>query len=294
MARSYEAEDAGEGYFASISDLMVGILFIFLLMLAVFAINYADEDKDKKIAELQAQIKQKDQEIAGLVKERDQLRAGIKSLVDEVEKLTVGVQGERGRLEGVRRNLLVSLQGRLEARGVKVEIDDRQGILRLASDSLFEVNEDRFTAIGEQNAKALLEEMSALLPCYSRTSSVPVNCDKPEPIFETILIEGHTDTRPTQRRGGNWTLSTDRARAFMEMMGLTGTPLRELRNPDNQLLLGLAGYGDSRPRPGIPGADDRNRRIETRFLLTGQSESYAAQLRNLDTLISGLKSLYQP
>ncbi len=47
-----EPEDAHEGYFASISDLMVGILFIFLLMLAVFAINYADEDKDKEIARL--------------------------------------------------------------------------------------------------------------------------------------------------------------------------------------------------------------------------------------------------
>ena len=50
-----EPEDAHEGYFASISDLMVGILFIFLLMLAVFAINYATEDKDKRIDELERQ-----------------------------------------------------------------------------------------------------------------------------------------------------------------------------------------------------------------------------------------------
>lgn len=36
-------EPEGEGYFASVSDLMVGVLFVFLLMLTVFALNYREE-----------------------------------------------------------------------------------------------------------------------------------------------------------------------------------------------------------------------------------------------------------
>src|ERR1700730_6126060 len=94
-----EQEDAGEGYFASISDLMVGILFIFLLMLAVFAINYASEDKDqrirdleKQVAELTAELRDKDREILRLSNardeltvERDRLRNGLAELIKQLE-----------------------------------------------------------------------------------------------------------------------------------------------------------------------------------------------------------------
>ena len=43
-------EDGGEGYFASVSDLMVGILFIFLLMLTVFALNFHDAADKQQVA----------------------------------------------------------------------------------------------------------------------------------------------------------------------------------------------------------------------------------------------------
>lgn len=311
-----EPEDAHEGYFASISDLMVGILFVFLLMLAVFAISYADEDKDKEIARLtklvedltaerdrlRELLRTKDIEIDGLKKqvvlltdERDRLKAGITDLVRQLEGVRLGLRGEQGRLEGVRRDLLLSLQQAMEARGIKVEVDTGQGILRLSSDGLFLLNEDKFTPRGRENAEALLEEAARRLPCYAVSSTATVTCDRQQPIFETVLIEGHTDTSPTARPGGNWTLSTDRARAFLELMAGAIGSLRELRNGDDQLLLGLAGYGDSRPRPGIAGTDERNRRIEIRFLLSGQrEESLAGEIRRLDNLLSSLRSLAEP
>ncbi len=179
-----EPEDAHEGYFASISDLMVGILFIFLLMLAVFAISYADEDKDKEIARLtklvedltaerdrlRELLRTKDIEIDGLKKqvvlltdERDRLKAGIADLVRQLEGVRLGLRGEQGRLEGVRRDLLLSLQQAMEARGIKVEVDTGQGILRLSSDGLFFLNEDKFTPKGRENAEALLEEAARRL-----------------------------------------------------------------------------------------------------------------------------------
>ena len=102
-----EQEEAGEGYFASISDLMVGILFIFLLMLAVFAINYASEDKDqrirdleKQVAELTAELSDKDREILRLSNaaeelkiERDRLRNGLAELIKQLEGVTFSLQG---------------------------------------------------------------------------------------------------------------------------------------------------------------------------------------------------------
>ena len=52
MAAKGEASEVegGEGYFASISDLMVGILFVFLLMLTVFALNYRDAEQEQVVA----------------------------------------------------------------------------------------------------------------------------------------------------------------------------------------------------------------------------------------------------
>ena len=302
MIQSHEEpEDAGEGYFASISDLMVGILFIFLLMLAVFAINYANEDKDKEITRLTKLLEERDTEIEGLKKqvvaltsERDRLRNGISELVKQLEGVSIGLRGEQGRLEGVRRDLLFALQSNLKKRGVQVDVDAAQGILRLSSESLFELDKDEFTAKGRDNARALLEEMARLLPCYSKASSGMPECDVRQPIFETILIEGHTDTRPTDRRGGNWTLSTDRARAFLELMHGSAPVLNDLRNLDNQRLLGLAGYGESRTLRDVPGPDERNRRIETRFLLSGQRENLADRIKRLDDLLADLRSLAGP
>ena len=39
----------GDGYFASVSDLMVGILFVFLLMLTIFALNYRQAEQDQLV-----------------------------------------------------------------------------------------------------------------------------------------------------------------------------------------------------------------------------------------------------
>lgn len=314
MRSQAEIEDAGEGYFASISDLMVGILFIFLLMLAVFAINYATEDKDKTIDELRRQITeltierdylrellaQKDAELVALSRDlaqvsadRDRLREGLTALIRELEGVSIGLQDDQGSLERVRSELLFSLQKDLERKGVRVEVDAGQGILRLSSEGLFELDQARFTSSGLAEAKALIDEMGRLLPCYSKADQAPLIC-KNQPIFETVLIEGHTDTRRSNMEGGNWKLSTDRARAFLDLMAQSGSLLDQLKNDNDQLLLGLAGYGESRPLPHIDGTDHRNRRIEIRFLLSADRESLAKRIQGLDELVRNLRSLAAP
>ena len=49
MASQDTSDEDGEGYFASVSDLMVGILFVFLLMLTVFALNFREAEDQQKI-----------------------------------------------------------------------------------------------------------------------------------------------------------------------------------------------------------------------------------------------------
>ena len=56
MALRDPEEGGAEGYFASVSDLMVGILFVFLLMLSVFALNYRVAEHDQEVSRAQFDI----------------------------------------------------------------------------------------------------------------------------------------------------------------------------------------------------------------------------------------------
>ena len=298
--RTREHEEEAEGYFASISDLMVGILFIFLLMLTVFALNFADEDKDAEIRRLQAQLDQTVAERDRAAVERDQARVKLAKLDTELAELVARVgaieaeldtAGER--LRNARADLLQHIQANLAGRGVNVEVSAQQDVLRLPSEELFALGASTFTAHGQERITAVLDELGRLLPCYAaHADTAPSSCPAAaSPIFETVLIEGHTDALPAD----NWRLSTDRARAVLDMIQRQHAGLGALRNAVGQPMLGLAGYGDSRLLAGLPGDDARNRRIELRFMLSPAPEQEAQAVRTeLDVVKDRLAALRSP
>ncbi len=276
--RRHSHEEDAEGYFASISDLMVGILFIFLLMLTVFALNFADEDKDQEIRRLRVELDrttaQRDQARSRV----SSLESALASLISQVANIEADIDTARERLRKLRGALLKQLQQKLAARDVMVEISAQQDVLRLPSEEIFVLGSANLTPRGRERVSAVLDEMAHLLPCYATGASVAqtAGCTETAPIFETVLIEGHTDAIPAD----NWRLSTDRARAVLDMIQHQYAGLFSLRNPSGQPLLGLAGYGESRTLPEIAPTDPRNRRIELRFLLSSAQEQEAQALRN--------------
>jgi len=90
-----------------------------------------------------------------------------------------------------------------------------------------------------------------------------------------IYVEGHTDDKPvkapvTDYRAfctvydDNFTLSAARAReARLLLVGRAGGEAARR--------VIVAGYGDSQPLPGIDPSDERNRRVELRFVNAGES-----------------------
>ncbi len=309
-ARRPENDEAAEGYFASISDLMVGILFIFLLMLTVFALNFADEDKDEIIRRLtidrdaaRAQLARQASEIEQLGVEIGRLRATLAAftdrekrhneeldaIVNRVGQIESEVSTESRRMQELRSHLLAQIKKNLREKQIEVEISEQQDVLRLPSKEIFQLGTAAFTPPGREQMLVLLEEMARLMPCYAAGPST--GCDNASPIFETVLIEGHTDTLP----GENWRLSTERALAVRGLMVGPLSNLIDLRNQVGQPLLGLAGYGASRPLPQIAGNDPRNRRIEVRFLLSASREAELATLRaSLGQLRKRLEALQKP
>jgi flagellar motor protein MotB len=198
-------ESGGEGYFASVSDMMVGILFIFLLLLTVFAMNFreAEQEQKVKLAELieaqkratEAEGRARDSE---LVAQREAALAAVSKaenarfrslLFDAVAQLEKDIKDR----EAARGQLLISLQRSLSDKGVTVSIDPASGILRLPEDLLFKTGD---AAIGKESVarlQTLAKVLASTLPCYVHGSDTSGCAKVVAPILETVLVEGHTD-----------------------------------------------------------------------------------------------------
>src|SRR5437868_1191699 len=171
-------ESGGEGYFASVSDMMVGILFIFLLLLTVFALNFRDAEQEQKAkladlikAEKRATAAEDLANEAKLIARREAALAEARKaendrfrslLFDAVAQLERDIRDR----EAARGQLLVSLQQSLSNKGVTVSIDPASGILRLPEDLLFKTGD---AAIGKENLprlQTLAAVLATTLPCY--------------------------------------------------------------------------------------------------------------------------------
>lgn len=326
--RTVHEDEGGEGYFASVSDLMVGVLFVFLLMLTVFALNFREAEQAQMVererfeeavrqqeaarreaeaqarrateaqanADRQARIAQQEQENARREAERaveQQTRADQK----EAENLRLRelLQQAMSQLEkdiedrtAARDRLLASVERELVSRGVKVHVDQRSGVLRLSGDLLFGTGSAVLSPEARRTVQAVSEVMSRTLPCY--TSDFASNgCPNGEAVLETVLVEGHTDR---QRFGAldrlasqdqNDRLSAERSLSVFLEIRRSQPALDSLRNPAQQPLLGVSGYGERRPLAESPCAnrDDcaADRRIDLRFVLSARSSAELQKIR---------------
>lgn len=316
MASTVEFEvEGGEGYFASASDLMVGVLFVFLLMLTVFALNFRDAEekqmverqryeelrrelmvareearRQEEIALRETQNARRQQAIA--IREAASARRKEAENVALRELLTKAVAQLERDLENrqlLRHEMLRTLEDSLRERGVRVRIDTRTGVLRLSGDLLFETGKAAYREEARRTVELLAEVMGEVLPCYAgRTEGS--SCALPEPILETVLVEGHTDRQPyravsiaiSQER--NDALSTRRALAVFQTLRHTQPVLDTLLNGDGQPLLGVSGYGERRPLVEAQGDTlqefELNRRIDVRFVLTSRTSDEIERLRD--------------
>ena len=235
-----------ESYFASMTDIMVGLLFVFIIMLMTFALQYRDAEAVKK---------------------------------DEAEK----IQNADELADAERRHLLTDVERYLEERGVKVTVDLQQGVIRLPESVLFERGRAELDAGGQVAVADVAAALAAVLPCYS--AERPANCPGPRRAWlDALFVEGHTDNDPI-RAGSRYqdNLELSALRAVNTFRALTSPDLAELdierqeagmllaglRNRNNEPVLAFSGYGDQRPI--VDNADPvlkaQNRRIDLRFLM---------------------------
>lgn len=293
MGRRYRAEheEEEESFFVSMTDIMVGLLFIFILIIMFFAVqSRLDSEKIKYWKDIVVESEK------GNLKRRN------------LDRYLVGVGEQRADLLRWIKSLLID-QG-IES----VEIDVENGILRLPEGVLFKSGgyEIESSSPAEYAAKTLSAALLEVLPCSVMTNTgVPYRAyNKCKNVsfgnsrlayIEAIFLEGHTDNIPIKKGligapllSSNLKLSARRASNTFEEIIFHQPELIEFYAPissGNEPILAVSAYGETRPIGPNTTTRGRavNRRIDLRILMhkPQSTDAYDKLLEDVGVPLSG-------
>jgi chemotaxis protein MotB len=252
--------DDGNNYMMSVADVMSGLMFIFIITLAIFVVDFmvASKEHENKIQKL----------------------AQVLSKLDENALL--------------RAQMLRDMQSKLAELDVDVDVDQEHGVLRLNENAIrFTTGSSELNIDQLDRLRTVANVLSEILPCYGANPPAGGHC-LPETAakLDSVFIEGHTDNVPIGGRlaqiyEDNWALSASRAIYTYRQVVEAETMLGTMVNKSQQPVISVSGYGAGRPVPGhehtVATNDPINRRIDFRFIMTPPSftETQAALKGNL-------------
>jgi flagellar motor protein MotB len=246
-------EEHEESYFVSMTDLMVGLLFIFITMLMYFALQYREAEKDQK--EVTQKVVAAEETRAQLLEDVQTYleRKGIKVAIDKttgILRLPNEILFERARAE-------ISEQG-------------HEALTHLAH--------------------AFARVLPCYTFGIERPAGCPETPHRIEAIFIEGHTDGDA-MQPGARYRDNWELSVARAVETYRTLTEIQPDLADLRSlpmseKESAIVLSVSGYGDK--RPAVAETDDeakqRNRRIDIRLIMaTPRKKEVEALQRELDT-----------
>ena len=257
--RRRDEDGEGESYYVSMSDLMAGVLFLFIIMLTMFAVQL--KTAPKVAAPRRSAARAAGAPAPVLALKRDGAAPAPPA---------PGPTGVQPPWAGpvpapdARTRALTALADYLQARGVDVETDLPNGALRLPNAGLFDPPGAALSAKGRRAVTVLAQGMREVLPCYAASTALPpaADCPKADSRIGAIFVEGHADGRPDA-----WPLSVQQASNVFSALITAEPRLPSLQNPaaKGQSLLSVSGYGPSRPL--APGDARRNNRIDVRLVM---------------------------
>jgi chemotaxis protein MotB len=268
-----------ESFFVSMTDIMVGLLFIFILIIMYFAVQAKIDAK--KIEENEAQIVH----LTTLLEGQDELK--------KYSLLTI----YQSRIALQRNYLLNWIRAHLENSGVTgVEVIEEQGVIRLPEGILFDSGEFQFEegSTAEATARAISRALTDVLKCsVLRSDGTPYKTgeecrnafyhNKNMGFVQSIYVEGHTDS--IQIRGfvkgdpnitTNLKLSARRSTNTFETITDESPDIIAFHGPvlgESDLrfepVLASAAYGEWRPASSNTSEGGRrsNRRIDLRLVM---------------------------
>lgn len=268
--------DEDENYFVSLTDLMTGVVFIFVILLCAFAFHYRTAQRSADLAQRSAEMAKKEaiEAKASAAAEARAAEIARASALEKARKIEALTQLLRQR-DVALREVLERLVVQLAQEGVRVQLDPANGVLRLPDDLLFDPGSDALKPKGIEALRVLARQLAPVL----REGSAEGSTFR----LEAVFVEGHTDNRPirTERFADNWELSTARATGTYRTLMRAEPGLESFRNPAGLPVVGVSGYGENRnvAENSTEEGRARNRRIDVRFLMANPSEAEINRVR---------------
>ena len=238
--------DEENPYWMSFSDVMSGLLVIFILasVILILQLMVKQEEIDESKVEFEAEIE----------------------LLKQAEE--------------VRRNILIVAAETLKARGIQVEISENETVLRIPNDLLgFSTGQDDIQTRYEATAFEIGQVLFTLINKDDRVNFL-------DTIFVEGHTDSRPFSGALCGDKGNWCLSSLRAISlwqFWESELPTDQRLSEFDNLAGQPLFSVSGYAATRPVVANEQSEDeyrQNRRIDIRFTIRRPSSEDYQRVRS--------------
>ena len=297
MRRKKKSENNGFNVWRSYSDMMAGVLLLFVLIMCVTlfqaqkSYNESLQERDEKIAlqeeytqELldkqnaldkkdetlqnqDAQLKTKDEKLAeqeqqlaalaAKLKEQESTLNAQQSALDEKTAQLKDQQAQIDQIIGVKADVIEALKNEFSKNNINVDIDAQTGALTLEASVMFDYDQAELTDAGKQ-------ALEQILPIYCK---VLLQDDYMKYLAE-IIIDGYTDTDGDYSY--NLQLSQQRSLAVAQyLLDIQGNFLDATQSQNLEKYLTVNGHSMANPVLDANGNVDKDasRRVEVKFRL---------------------------
>lgn len=297
MRKKKKSEDSGFNVWRSYSDMMAGVLLLFVLIMCVTlfqaqkSYNESLQERDEKIAlqeeytqELldkqnaldkkdetlqnqDAQLKTQDEKLAeqeqqlaalaAKLKEQESTLNAQQSALDEKTAQLKDQQAQIDQIIGVKADVIEALKNEFSKNNINVDIDAQTGALTLEASVMFDYDQAELTDAGKQ-------ALEQILPIYCK---VLLQDDYMKYLAE-IIIDGYTDTDGDYSY--NLQLSQQRSLAVAQyLLDIQGNFLDATQSQNLEKYLTVNGHSMANPVLDANGNVDKDasRRVEVKFRL---------------------------
>ena len=312
MRRKKKSENNGFNVWRSYSDMMAGVLLLFVLIMCVTlfqaqkSYNESLQERDEKIAlqeeytrELldkqnaldekdetlqsqDAQLKTQDEKLAEQEKQLAALAAKLKeqestlnAQQSALDKKTAQLKDQQAQIDqiiGVKADVIEALKNEFSKNNINVDIDAQTGALTLEASVMFDYDQAELTDAGKQ-------ALEQILPIYCK---VLLQDDYMKYLAE-IIIDGYTDTDGDYSY--NLQLSQQRSLAVAQyLLDIQGNFLDASQSENLEKYLTVNGHSMANPVLDADGNVDKDasRRVEVKFRLKDEE-----MIDELNQLLSG-------
>ena len=297
MRRKKKSENNGFNVWRSYSDMMAGVLLLFVLIMCVTLFqaqkSYQDslkerdekialqeeytqelldkqnalDEKDETLQNQDAQLKTQDEKLAeqeqqlaalaAKLKEQESTLNAQQSALDEKTAQLRDQQAQIDQIIGVKADVIEALKNEFSKNNINVDIDAQTGALTLEASVMFDYDQAELTDAGKQ-------ALEQILPIYCK---VLLQDDYMKYLAE-IIIDGYTDTDGDYSY--NLQLSQQRSLAVAQyLLDIQGNFLDATQSQNLEKYLTVNGHSMANPVLDASGNVDKDasRRVEVKFRL---------------------------